>query len=142
MLQESLLNEALHVATEKKDTVTILDFCFRLGAIYKKDKDNDKIDNLIKIIKQFASYGSNADIYYNLTRLYDKSNQQDSVAKYALLGVETAIKENIKWQEYSLTRVYADYLNQSEQSQKALDVLRNIENKYPIDGEIQEGSEK
>jgi|AGTN01.3.fsa_nt_gi hypothetical protein len=128
--EEALLNEALNVAREKQDTTAVIELCSKLGYLYEKDKDEEKINNLIRITKEYAYW--NTDTYLALTRLYNKLNKLDSIAKYSSLGIKTAIKENKPREEYQMTRSYAEYLNQSGQSKKALNVLREIEHKMPI----------
>lgn len=130
--EEDLLSEALHLAKEKQDTAMALKICSRLGYLYEKDRDKEKINSLIGITKQYVPHNLSADLYLNLVQLYRRSNQQDSIAKYALLGIDTAIKEQKSREEYQLTRAYAEYLTQSGQARKALSVLRDIEHKYPI----------
>lgn len=132
MKEEGLLNEALQLAKEKQDTAMVLQFCSRLGHLYEKNREKEKINSLIGITKQYVPHDLSADIYLTLVQLYRRLNQQDSIAKYALLGIDTTIKEKKRREEYQLTRAYAEYLTQSGQARKAVAVLRDIEHKYPI----------
>lgn len=132
--EETLLNEALSLAKERQDTARVLDFCSRLVYLYEKDKDNEKIDNLIRVVKEYTY--PNTDTYLTLVRLYSRSNELDSLAKYSSLGIKAAIRENKPMAEYHITRTYVEYLNQSGQSKKALNLLREIEYKMPIGGGV------
>jgi len=132
--EEALLMETLDFATSREDTVTVLNLASQLGYIFDGTRDSKKIDNLIKITKEYAS--PNVDTYFTLTKLYNRSNKIDSIGKYASLGIKAAIAENKPMEEYQLTRSYIEYLNLSGQSKKALEALREIENKMPIGGGI------
>lgn len=128
--EESLLNEALSLSKERQDTLRVLDFCSRLVYLYEKDKDNEKINDLIRVVKEYTY--PNTDTYSTLTKLYSRSNELDSLVKYSSLGIKAAITENKPIDEYQMTRTYVEALNQLGQSKKALNTLRDIEYKMPI----------
>jgi cell division septum initiation protein DivIVA len=129
--EEALLNEALSLAKERRDTAMVINLCSKLEYLYEDYKDNEKINNLIRVVKEYTY--PNTNTYLTLVKLYSRSNELDSLAKYSSLGIKAAITENNPVAEYQMTRTYVEYLNQSGQSKKALNLLREIEYKMPID---------
>ncbi len=132
--EETLLNEALVLAEERKDSTIVLNLASKLGYIYNGVRDSEKIDKLIKTTKKYASW--DVDTYLTLTKLYNRSGKIDSIGKYASLGIKAAIARKRPMEEYQLTRSYIEYLNLSAQSPEALSVLRDLEHKMPMDGGI------
>lgn len=132
--KEVILFDYLDLAQGKNDSTLVLDLCVRILTLWSKYGSGEgykkKGRELDKIIINYSLKNLNTNSCYNLRSIY--GNEPDSVKKYTLLGIDCAIKEKKADKEFDLTRSYVRILNQSGQFHKALQVLHDIEKKYPI----------
>ena len=127
--KDSILNEALQIAKQQKDTITILNICRRLTNWYYRYPNKEKLEKLIQTTKQYAGKW-NIDTYANLARQFFGLGLTDSVSKYLLSGIDLARKQN-DYREFDLTRTYIMNLDLSGKSHEALKLLQEIDRKYP-----------
>ena len=133
--KEQILNEALQVAQAHNDTATIQTIVSNLSGLLEIPEDKETIKKLINITKIYTGGQWSVLSYMNQTKLFDLQKQDDSVMFYVSKGVELAREQNDPL-EYNLTRQYARSLNLLRQDEKALKVLKELEERTPVGIEL------
>lgn len=124
--QIQILEEALHVAVEKRDTYIIQQVCVRLMHLYDTSKEKEKLEDLIPVIKKHERMKDDPVANLNLMRVFSLLSQSDSIIKYAPNAIKVAQEKNASDEEFYIKKEYVEALNSVGQNRKALEVLRGI----------------
>lgn len=124
--QIQILEEALHVAEQKRDTLIVQQVCSRLMHLYDPSKEKEKLEKLIPVIKKHERMKDDHAVNLNLIQVFSLLSQPDSIVKYAPNAIKAAKEQNANNEEYYMTRGYVEALNSVGQNRKALEVLRGI----------------
>ena len=129
-LRKQILQEALHHVQVQSDTAMIQNIVSDLSRLYEAPEEEKEIHELIRVNKQYAGEQWSVAAYRNHTNLYALLGQEDSVLFYVSKGAELAREQNNR-HEFELTREYVRRLSFSGQSENALEIMKEFENRMP-----------
>lgn len=125
--QIQILEEAIHIADQKRDTLIVQRVCSRIMFLYDLSGEKVKLKELIPIIKKYESPKYDPVANLNLIRVFSLLSQFDSIIKYAPNAIKVAREQNPSGEElFHMSREYVEALNSVGQNRKALEVLREI----------------
>lgn len=130
-----VLEEALHVAESKKDTVNFMEIVNRLS-YYDVPQDNAELKELIQLTKRYSTEEWDIPHYINLVRLYERIDQPDSASLYNRKGMELSRKKNMNQWEQFFVRNEARFLTQQGKYKESVNLLRNLESRMKVGNEI------